>query len=305
MIERYLSDSVFENFQSPLGELFREIRKKSINMDADFWDMQIGSKDTVKLYYKGFPFNLELKVENGEPSYRLWVKDEMKKNLDKIMEKAFLENMYNKPISIGSITLCNFFRKYHLKFEAAVNAEKTTTVELEHKRNQYIAALVEKELDCVVIDYEVEMERLGDKESKVSFQEACKVSAEKESKEYKRLDLLVLRKNSKDKYEFLPVEIRVDENASYREAVCEINTYTRILKADIEDALLCYQSLAVQKAHIGIFNQKLQNLEFDDIEENISKALVIVLYDEKISKNAQKEKHLKEISRNCEKCCGL
>jgi len=42
---RFLSDAVFEKFQDDLTNLFSKIRKeKELNIDADFWDLQLRDK---------------------------------------------------------------------------------------------------------------------------------------------------------------------------------------------------------------------------------------------------------------------
>lgn len=194
-INRSMSDAVFERFQEDLRKIYKGIRNdNAINVEAEFWDMQIRKEDTITLYYKGCAFNFKLKADDRQCTYKLSVSDDLKKYLNKFMDKNFLENMDSQ-----TFTLSDFFTHYKCKFERIVNNTKFNTREIERKRQQYITALFEKDKDCIAIDYEVAVENVEDKLCKITFNKECKINIDNDEKTYKELDLLVLKKKDNGK----------------------------------------------------------------------------------------------------------
>lgn len=310
LINRGLSDAVFGEFKCDLKILYGIIRSKNekgnrINVDGDFWDMQLRENDTITLYYKSCAFNFKLKVSNNLSTYKLYVSDALKTHMRKFMNQNFFEEEYNKPLNIESISLSYFFSKYRSKLEESVNDSSYNSGQKERKRQQYITALLEKDSNCFVIDYEVVVENVPEELSKITFNKECKIKKDETDKTFKELDLLVLKKNSNNKYEFIPIELKTDVNPGFREAICQVNAYTRILKHNIDDFITCYQRVAEQKGILGIIDCKSIEPQIYGIERNISKSLAIVLYDDIISNRSQKEKSLKEILQNCESACGF
>lgn len=300
VIKRFLSEKIFDKFKDNLKELSNEIKDdRKLDIDADFWDMQFRKDDTITLYYKGCAFNFKLAVTDEIAFYKLCVSDALKKYFEGIMDENFL----NKFIDIKEMSIGDFFKANNGKFKKIVNMAKFKDKEIERKRQQYITALFEADSDCIVIDYEVVVEKVIEEQCKITFNKECLIKNNEENKTFKELDLLVLKKNNNGKYEFIPVEIKINGNPGYRESICQVNAYTRILKNNIGDFIMCYQKVAQQKSKIGFINPEFKNLEVNNIEESISKSLVFVLYDNEISKRSKVIKNLEEISKNCNDKC--
>lgn len=306
VISRAISDAVFERFQEDLKKIYKEIRNRdqnnnSINKDGDFWDIQIRTEDKIALYYKSCAINFNLKLIKDKAVYKLSVSDSLKEHLIKVVDKSILKKAYNTE----EISLYDFFIKYKNQFEASVNKSSYREGKTERKRQQYITSLLEKDSDCIVVDYEVAVENISQELGKITFNKKCNIKSDYEGKEFKELDLLVLKKNSNNKYVLMPVELKISKNDDYKKSICQINAYTRILNEYIYDFIKCYVKVIQQKCELGMFNLELANVKEENIAKDIPKSLALLLYDDIIPKGAQKVKKQKEIIENCETACGM
>lgn len=309
VIERYLTEDVFKEFEIDLKLIHKIIRKKNAKPNGEFWDMQFRCKNTITLYYKSCAFNFELtKDKNNRYKYKLVVSDG-KKNKEGYSLKTYLIEECNKDTKLANHEkellinnlnkggvfkendeISNYFVKFRDVFERAVNRSSYGPNEknIERKAQQYIATTLENDKRCAVLDYEIAVKNPEDAVSRVTLCRNHGKHKAGESKNFKETDLLILKETPEGRYKFIPIELKFFKNSEC--GLCQITTYANIIEYYISDFQNNYTKIIGEKIKIGILDEKFNNIKVSNIEPLVNDVVIGIIFNNKISNlEAQRE----------------